>query len=60
MMEGFPESALVGSLQKTWHSSAVGIYRNWLEYLAMKKATVSPFAAVTGSYAQSGKRSAIL
>lgn len=60
LMEGFPESALVGSLQKTWHSSAVGIYRNWLEYLAMKKATVSPFAAVTGSYAQSGKRSAIL
>jgi homoserine O-succinyltransferase len=60
LMEGFPESAMVGSLQKTWHSSAVGIYRNWLEYLVMKKATLSPFAAVTGSYAQSGKRSAIL
>jgi len=60
MMEGFPEGVLVGSVQKTWHSSALGIYRNWLEYVVMKKAEVSPFAAITGPYAHGGKRSAVL
>lgn len=60
MMEGFPEGILVGSVQKTWHSSALGIYRNWLEYVLMKKDEVSPFAAITGPYAQGGKRSAAL
>ena len=38
IMEGFPEAAVVGSLQNTWHSSAVSIYRNWLQYVVSKKA----------------------
>jgi homoserine O-succinyltransferase len=60
LMEGFPEPALVGSLRKTWHSSAVGIYQNWLEYVITKKAAVSTFAGVSDSYSQSGKRSAVV
>lgn len=33
LMEGFPDAALASALQKTWHASAVAIYRNWLHYV---------------------------
>ncbi len=46
LIGGFPEAALVGTLQKTWHSSATTIYRNWLQYVLMKKAEISAFPAV--------------
>lgn len=46
MMESFPEAALVGTLHKTWHSSATAIYRNWLEYLLIKKAEALTFHAL--------------
>jgi len=46
LMAGFPEAALVGRLQKTWHSSAATIYRNWLRYASMKKVEPSAFSAV--------------
>jgi homoserine O-succinyltransferase len=37
-MERFPEAAIVGTLRKTWHSSAATLYRNWLEYVVTNKA----------------------
>ena len=46
LMEDFPEAGLVGALQKTWQSSAIGIYRNWLRYVTEKKDDVSKFSAV--------------
>ncbi len=59
-MEDFPEAVVVGGLQKTWHSSAVSIYRNWLQYVASKKADVSAFPAMAAVYQQtSRKRSAV-
>ena len=60
LIESFPEPALVAGLQKTWHSSAVGIYQNWLEYVVTKKAAISAFAALSSPYAQGGKRTAVL
>ncbi len=42
-MEGFPEAAMVGGLQNTWHSSAISIYRNWLQYVVSKKAEARHF-----------------
>jgi homoserine O-succinyltransferase len=36
LMNGFPEVS--DSLQKTWHSSAMSIYRNWLQFMAANKA----------------------
>lgn len=54
-MEGFPENVLVGSLQKTWHTSAISIYRNWLQYVASKKADVSTLPAMAVAYGQ-GRR----
>jgi homoserine O-succinyltransferase len=60
LIDGFPEAALVGSLQKTWHSSATSIYGNWLQYLVAKKADVSAFPAMAAVYHQaSRKRSAL-
>jgi len=46
LMESFPEAALVGTLHKTWHSSATAIYRNWLEYVLIKKAEMPTFPAL--------------
>ncbi len=60
LMEGFPEAAVAGGLQKTWHGSAINIYRNWLQYLVTKKADVSAFTAVSAVYHPSSrKRSAL-
>jgi homoserine O-succinyltransferase len=55
-MEEFPEAAVSGGLQKTWHSSAVNIYRNWLQYVVSKKADVSVFRAMAAIYQQASKK----
>jgi homoserine O-succinyltransferase len=59
-MDGFPQVALAGRLQNTWHSSATNIYRNWLHYLVTKRADVSTFSVMAAVYQQiSRKRSAL-
>jgi homoserine trans-succinylase len=59
-MEELPEAAVSGGLQETWHSSAVTIYRNWLQYVVSKKADVAAFPAMAAVYHQaSRKRSAL-
>ena len=37
LIEIFPENAVADTLQNTWQSSAVHIYRNWLQHLVSKK-----------------------
>ena len=60
LMEGFPEAAVAGTLQKTWQSSAVNFYRNWLQYVVAKKTEVTAFPALaTVSDAAPRKRSAL-
>ena len=49
LMEGFPEASLAGTLQKTWHSSAKTIYRNWLRYVVSKKSDLPRFSAVAAT-----------
>ena len=46
IMEGFPEALVIGTLQKTWQSSAVAVYRNWLKYVVTKKTEVVAFPAL--------------
>jgi homoserine O-succinyltransferase len=60
LMEGFPEAAVVGSLQNTWQSSAVSIYRNWLHYLATKQLDVSAFPAMAAVYNQPSRKRSVL
>jgi homoserine O-succinyltransferase len=43
----FPEALVTDSLQNTWQSSAVSVYRNWLHYLLAKKNEKSAFAAMS-------------
>jgi homoserine O-succinyltransferase/O-acetyltransferase len=45
-IEGFPE-AVVSTLQKTWDSSAVNVYRNWLQYVLAKKSELTVLSVLT-------------
>jgi homoserine O-succinyltransferase len=60
LMEGFPEAALVGTLQKTWHSSATTIYRNWLRYVISKKADLSEYPAVAAVFHSVQRKRSVL
>ncbi len=37
-LSSFPQAAIASSLEHSWHGAAVRIYRNWLEYLIVRKA----------------------
>lgn len=43
----FPETAVMNGLRNTWQSSAICIYRNWLQYLESRKAETPVLAAMT-------------
>jgi homoserine O-succinyltransferase len=60
LMEGFPEAAVVGTLQKTWHSSATVIYRNWLQYVVLKKAESAAFSAIAGLHDSNSRKPSAL
>jgi homoserine O-succinyltransferase len=47
LMENFPEASLAETLQKTWHSFATTIYRNWVCYVLSNKSDMLEFSAVT-------------
>jgi homoserine O-succinyltransferase len=49
IMLSFPE-AVVNGLQNNWRSSALCVYRNWLQYVASKKAG-SPLFRMTTTFA---------
>ena len=60
VMEGFPEALVAGTLQKTWQSSAITIYCNWLQYTMSKKTEVVAFPALAAAgESASRKRSAL-
>ncbi len=60
LMEGFPEADLVGGLKSTWRSSAMSIYRNWLQYVVSKKGEATAFPAMAVLHDSSPrKRSAL-
>jgi homoserine O-succinyltransferase len=50
-LTAFPEAAITGTLQKTWHSSANRLYRNWLQYVSANRAEKSVFPPLTGARA---------
>ncbi|MGH9699501.1 MAG: homoserine O-succinyltransferase MetA [Candidatus Acidiferrales bacterium] len=45
-MAAFPEAAVTGTLRNSWSEPATRIYRNWLEYLALKKAEGAPMPSM--------------
>ena len=57
---GFPESAVVETLQNGWNSSANSIYRNWLEYVRTRKAESPDYVHVPAYDKPQRKRSAAL
>jgi homoserine O-succinyltransferase len=38
LLAAFPQSFVLGTFQNTWRSSATGVYRNWLQCVALRKA----------------------
>jgi len=55
MMASFPNS-VYKNLQNTWHSSALGAYRNWLRYVILNKAASSLFTTMTSSLYSADQR----
>jgi homoserine O-succinyltransferase/O-acetyltransferase len=52
----FPEAVVSAALANTWRSSAICIYRNWLQFVLSKKAEITPFAAMTTPYAEAQRK----
>jgi homoserine O-succinyltransferase/O-acetyltransferase len=53
----FPEQAIVSALQNRWHSTAAGLYRNWLQFLLASQTKASMFRTMTtASSNPEGKR----
>jgi homoserine O-succinyltransferase len=46
MIDSFPES-VTKSLQHSWQGSAIGVYKNWLQYMRERKVQRVSFAAMT-------------
>lgn len=44
LLATFPDSLVVHGLQKPWHSAAMCVYRNWLQYVASKRVDTLAFA----------------
>ena len=60
LIESFPEAALVGDLKSTWRSSAMSIYRNWLQYVVSNRSEATAFPAIAVLHDSSPrKRSAL-
>jgi homoserine O-succinyltransferase len=59
MMAYFPEAAITDSLQNTWHLFARSVYRNWLQYLALRKAEVSTFPTIAAAYQQRERKRSV-
>lgn len=48
-MAAFPDDAVFDALQKTWHSTAMCLYANWLQLITPKRAATPAFAAMARS-----------
>jgi homoserine O-succinyltransferase/O-acetyltransferase len=46
-LSAFPESSVTDTLKNSWHASGRAIYRNWLQFIAAQKPSVSPSPALT-------------
>lgn len=51
LMAEFPEALMSNGLESPWHSAAIRVYRNWLQYVVSKKTTRAAHAAVASSRA---------
>jgi homoserine O-succinyltransferase/O-acetyltransferase len=56
LMTEFPEAALTAGLQRSWAASANGVYRNWLQYLASRRAARLRFARTSIGRSTSGRK----
>jgi homoserine O-succinyltransferase len=49
LLGDFPVEPLAGGIDNTWRDAAVGLYRNWINYLKLRKPDRKPLALMEGS-----------
>ena len=49
LLGDFPMEPLAGAIDNTWRDGAVGLYRNWIKYLKVRKPDRKPLALMEGS-----------
>ncbi len=49
VLDSFPEAIVSEALRNTWHVSGARLYKNWLQYIASRKAEATAFAPVSGA-----------
>jgi homoserine O-succinyltransferase/O-acetyltransferase len=60
LMCAFPESAVSMTLQNTWQSSALSVYRNWLQYVVSRKAGAPRVATMPAFRDQGQQKSSLI
>jgi homoserine O-succinyltransferase len=60
IVASFPEAAVVGGLQNSWHSSASCVYRNWVQYLVSHKADKPALAPVAALYGHAQRKPSVV
>jgi homoserine O-succinyltransferase len=60
IVASFPEAAVVGGLQNSWHSSASCVYRNWVQYLVSHKADKPALAPVAAFYGHAQRKPSVV
>jgi hypothetical protein len=49
LLGDFPMEPLAGGIQNNWRHAAVGLYRNWINYLKARKPDRKPLALMEGT-----------
>jgi homoserine O-succinyltransferase/O-acetyltransferase len=49
LLGDFPFEPLARAIDNTWRDTAVGLYRNWINYLKVRKPDRKPLALMEGS-----------
>ena len=49
LLGDFPFEPLAGAIDNTWRDAAIGLYRNWIDFLKVRKPDRKPLALMEGS-----------
>ena len=60
LMSAFPEAAVSMTLQNSWQSPALSVYRNWLQYVVSRKADTPRVATMPAFRDQGQQKSSLI
>jgi homoserine O-succinyltransferase len=56
----FPEAAVAATLASSWQASALGVYRNWLQYVVSRKSEASAVPSVLAFQPENPRKRSVL